>query len=120
MQVAVHGEVMVAISNANYAQPGGMLDTWAESVLRAGVKNAMVVALDEATKAHAESKGLPAFQMTLEVSCTWARVTAEIILNHLWRWFERIGVSPCTRSLICLDCHPNPIQTPNLIQLRLL
>ena len=27
-----------AISNANYAQPGGMLDTWAESVLRAGVK----------------------------------------------------------------------------------
>lgn len=69
MQVAVHGEVMVAISNANYAQPGGMLDTWAESVLRAGVKNAMVVALDEATKAHAESKGLPAFQMTLEVSC---------------------------------------------------
>ena len=64
----MHGEVMVAISNANYAQPGGMLDTWAESVLRAGVKNAMVVALDEATKAHAESKGLPAFQMTLEVS----------------------------------------------------
>lgn len=62
----MHGEVMVAISNANYAQPGGMLDTWAESVLRAGVKNAMVVALDEATKAHAESKGLPAFQMTLE------------------------------------------------------
>ena len=68
-QVAVHGEVMVAISNANYAQPGGMLDTWAESVLRAGVRNALVVALDEATKAHAESKGLPAFQMTLEVSC---------------------------------------------------
>jgi len=63
----VHGEVMVAISNANYAQPGGMLDTWAECVLRAGVKNALVVALDEPTKAHAETKGLPAFQMTLEV-----------------------------------------------------
>lgn len=68
VQVAKDNEVMVAISNANYAMPGGMLDTWMESVKRSNVSNAMVIALDKETKQHAESMGIPAHFMTLEVA----------------------------------------------------
>ena len=67
-QVAKNNEVMLAISNKNYAMPGGMLDTWMESVKRANVTNAMVVALDLETKKHAESMGIPAHFMTLQAS----------------------------------------------------
>ena len=59
---------MVAISNRNYAMPGGMLTTWMENLKRAGVKNAMVVALDAQTKTHAEAQGIVAHEMHLEVS----------------------------------------------------
>ena len=59
---------MVAISNRNYAMPGGMLTTWIENVKRAGVTNAMVVALDPHTKTSAESQGIVAHEMHLEVS----------------------------------------------------
>ncbi len=70
MQVAVNNEVFAAMSNANYARPGGMLDTWMEGVKRAGVKNAMVIALDAETRANAEAKGVPAHEMHIEVrSC---------------------------------------------------
>lgn len=68
LQVAINNEVMVAISNLNYAMPGGMLTTWAEGVKRAGVKNAMVVALDDQAKLMAEQQGLTGFQMQLEVN----------------------------------------------------
>lgn len=37
----------------------------------AGVKNAMVVALDDDTKKNAESFGLPAFRMDVKVICVW-------------------------------------------------
>ena len=67
-QVAKNNEVMLAISNKNYAMPGGMLDTWMESVKRANVTNAMIVALDSETKKHAESMGIPAHFMTLQAS----------------------------------------------------
>ncbi len=66
-QVAIDNEVMVAISNSNYAMPGGMLDTWMDGVKRANVTNAMVIALDRETKDHAESMGVPAHLMTLQV-----------------------------------------------------
>ena len=66
-QVAKDDEVMVAISNSNYAMPGGMLDAWMEAVRRANVSNAMVVALDKQTKEHAESMGMAAHYMTLQV-----------------------------------------------------
>ena len=66
-QVAIKNEVMVAISNLNYAMPGGMLTTWIEGIKRAGVKNAMVVALDDHTKRMAEEHGLTAHEMHLEV-----------------------------------------------------
>jgi len=68
LQVSINNEVMVAISNRNYAMPGGMLTTWMENVKRAGVNNAMVVALDAQTKTNAEAQGIVAHEMHLEVS----------------------------------------------------
>ena len=59
---------MVAISNKNYARPGGMLDSWMRTAKGAGVNNAVVVALDQETKAHAESQGFQAFLMNVTVS----------------------------------------------------
>ncbi|KAK9916012.1 hypothetical protein WJX75_007235 [Coccomyxa subellipsoidea] len=67
-KVAKDNEVMVAISNANYAQPGGMLDLWMAGVKRSNVTNALVIALDDATQQHAESLGCTAYQMKLQVS----------------------------------------------------
>lgn len=66
-KVAIHNEVLVAVSNKNYAWPGGMLSVWAENAKRAGVKNMMVVALDEDTKTNAEGFGLPAFRMDIAI-----------------------------------------------------
>ncbi len=60
------------MSNINYAQPGGMLDTWMEGVKRCGVKNAMVIALDAMTKANAEQFGVPSFEMHVQVRSVWA------------------------------------------------
>ena len=68
MQVAINNEVMIAISDRNYATPNGMLATWMENVKLAGVKNAMVVALDAQTKARVEAQGLAAHEMHLTVS----------------------------------------------------
>lgn len=68
MQVAVDNEVMIAISDSNYAVPNGMLTTWIENVKLAGVRNAMVVALDSQTKAMVEEQGLAAHEMHLAVS----------------------------------------------------
>lgn len=79
-QVAKDNEVMVAISNANYAQPGGMLDLWMAGVRRANVTNALVVALDDATQQHAESLGFTAYQMSLQVRhCSPLCLTAQRI-----------------------------------------
>lgn len=66
--MAINNEVMIAISDRNYAMPNGMLTTWIENVKLSGVKNAMVVALDAYTKAKAEEEGLPAHEMHLTVS----------------------------------------------------
>lgn len=66
-KVAINNEVIVAVSNKNYAWPGGMLELWATNVKRAGVKNAMVVALDDDTKTNAEGFGLPAFRMDVKI-----------------------------------------------------
>ena len=66
-QVAKNNEVMVAISNSNYAGKGNMLDTWMRNVKRAGVSNAMVVALDLPTQQHALSEGFASVVMTMQV-----------------------------------------------------
>lgn len=68
LQVAKNDEVLIAISNQNYARPGGMLDSWMRTAESVGLKNAMVVALDEATKAHAESQGMMSIIMDATVS----------------------------------------------------
>jgi hypothetical protein len=65
--VAINNEVMVAVSNINYARPGGMLDLWMKGTKEAGVKNAMVVALDDETKSNVEAFGLPAWRLDLEI-----------------------------------------------------
>lgn len=57
----------MAISNRNYAGPGNMLDIWIDNVKAAGVKNAMVVALDSFTKDHVLSKGFPVIEMHEQV-----------------------------------------------------
>lgn len=36
LQVAINNEVLVSVSNANYAWPGGMLQLWAENARKAG------------------------------------------------------------------------------------
>jgi len=62
------GEIMAAVSNGNLAYPGGMLELWIEQVLRTGVENFMVIALDEKARAFAEERGAPAFLMSMEIS----------------------------------------------------
>jgi arabinosyltransferase len=66
-KVAINNEVLVAVSNANYAWPGGMLELWMKSVKRAGVKNAIVVALDDDTKTNVEKFGFPAFRLDMTI-----------------------------------------------------
>ncbi len=57
----------MAVSNKNLAWPGGMLETWVTNVRRAGVPNAMIIALDDETKAAADKLGFPAFRMDVPV-----------------------------------------------------
>ena len=66
-KIAVDNEVLVAVSNINYAQKGGMLDLWMDGVKRAGVENALVVALDDQTKRNVEERGMHAFRMDMEI-----------------------------------------------------
>lgn len=66
-KVAINGEVMVAVSNINYATKGNMVDMWIEGVRRAGVKNAMVIALDDDTKKNVEEQGFPVFRMEVKI-----------------------------------------------------
>lgn len=79
------------MSNINYAMPGGMLDTWMENVQRAGVKNAMVIALDAQTKANAEAKGMTAHEMHIEV---WLYGAQAAVGRH------------CRPSAGCRSCSP--------------
>lgn len=74
----------MAISNRNYAGKGNMLDTWMRNVRRAGVTNAMVVALDEDTRKHAEGEGFASLVMTLQVRIrtTWGRTAPSPEAEH--------------------------------------
>jgi hypothetical protein len=65
--VAINDEVLVAVSNINYAKKGGMLDLWMDGVKRSGVKNAMVVALDKETKRNVEERGFKAFLFDMQI-----------------------------------------------------
>lgn len=65
--IAIDNEVMAAVSNQNYAFPGGMLSVWIENVRKSGVKNAMVIALDDATKRSVEELGFPVYRMDIKI-----------------------------------------------------
>ncbi|KAK9797806.1 hypothetical protein WJX73_009375 [Symbiochloris irregularis] len=67
-KIAVKNEVLVAISNKNYAGPHNMLGTWIENVQRVGVGNAMVVALDEQTKKSVIDAGMESILFTMKIS----------------------------------------------------
>ena len=66
-KIAINKEVLVAVSNRNYAWPGGLLELWMKSVQLSGVKNAMVVALDDDTKTNVEAFGFPAYRLDMEI-----------------------------------------------------
>ena len=65
--IAINNEVLVAISNENYAVPGGMLDLWVKGVKLAGIENAMVIALDNATKSNMDRIKMPSFRMDVAI-----------------------------------------------------
>lgn len=66
-KISTGDEILIAVSNINYAQKGGMLDLWIDGVKRAGVENALVVALDDETKRNVEERGIHAFRMDMEI-----------------------------------------------------
>lgn len=96
--MAINGEVLAAMSNINYAAPGGMLDTWMENVQRAGVRNAMVIALDAQTKANAEAKGVTAHEMHIEVGA--------------WTGRSSVDASHRRCSALCLAVDDSPAARP--------
>lgn len=67
VQVAVNNEVLLAVSNSNLAGPGGMLETWVANVRLAGMRNALVVALDDPTKEAMDRLSFPAHRMDVQV-----------------------------------------------------
>ncbi|GAB4813747.1 hypothetical protein N2152v2_000793 [Parachlorella kessleri] len=66
-RVAVNNEVVLAVSNKNLAWPGGMLESWVANVRRAGIRNALVLALDDETKAAMDKQAFPAFRMDVPI-----------------------------------------------------
>ena len=77
-QVAPDGEVLVAISNFNLVQWGGMLNTWIERVQKAGVKPWLVLAIDEPLHKYLDEKSIPNFLIKQEI----ARVQQGTGSNH--------------------------------------
>lgn len=68
LQVAINNEVIVALSNKNLANKDNMLNVWIDGVKRAGVKNALVMALDAETESFAKEKGIASFRVDKFVS----------------------------------------------------
>lgn len=66
-KISITNEVLVAVSNKNYAQPGGMLEVWIDGVTRAGIKNALIIALDDETKRNVQSRGVNVFRMDVKI-----------------------------------------------------
>ena len=98
-QVAIRNEVLVAISNRNYAGPGNMLATWMECVQRVGVTNAMVVALDADTKRHAESVGLHSVEFHEKVKPCLCHCRCLFPLRCKWGLCSRA----CGQHIVCGD-----------------
>ena len=62
-EVAINNEILVAVSNKNLAAPGFMLDMWIKSCQASGVKNYMVICLDDETERFVRSQNAPAYNM---------------------------------------------------------
>lgn len=69
--------------------------TWIENVKRAGVTNAMVVALDDATKTNVEQLGFPVFRMDIQV----AAYIGVGRLRAVWACRRLCSVSCCALHL---------------------
>jgi Nucleotide-diphospho-sugar transferase len=67
-KVAPGGEVMVAISNFDLIQHGGMLNTWIEQVQKAKVGPWMVLAIDEPLHHYLDERNLPNFLVKQEIA----------------------------------------------------
>mmetsp|Transcript_39767 Transcript_39767/g.88392 ORF Transcript_39767/g.88392 Transcript_39767/m.88392 type:complete len:376 (-) Transcript_39767:607-1734(-) len=65
-QVAPSKEVFLAVANKN-TMWDGMLKTFTDGIKRAGVKNHLILALDEETKKWCEDNGINAYLMSLQV-----------------------------------------------------
>ena len=77
-RVAVGGEVLAAVSDGRLAGPGGMLTTWATTVVRANVSNALVIALDDVAAAAASAAGVAAWRVDAPLPASQAAAGA----NH--------------------------------------
>lgn len=66
-RVAINKELIVGISNINIQD---MLETWFTSLKRLGVKNFLVVALDEATRIFCENHGVPVYRQEARIAAT--------------------------------------------------
>eukprot|EP00873_Tetraselmis_striata_P028570 jgi/Tetstr1/448834/TSEL_036060.t1 len=75
--VAPSKEVLIAISDYNLVREG-MLTTWVKCVQRAGVKNYLVVGLDEEIYKHLKGQGVPVFFKNRQI----AQVQAGTGNNH--------------------------------------
>uniref|UniRef100_A0A1D2ABV6 Nucleotide-diphospho-sugar transferase domain-containing protein n=2 Tax=Auxenochlorella protothecoides TaxID=3075 RepID=A0A1D2ABV6_AUXPR len=65
-KVAINNEVLVVMSDRRYAHNDTILDLCIQSINRVGVKNALVLALDNKTRDFAEGRGMAAFMMKLQ------------------------------------------------------
>jgi hypothetical protein len=71
-RVAPNHEVLVAISNINLMNWGGMLDLWIQQVQKAQVKSWMVLAIDEQLFEILRSRDVPVFLMEQEIASVQA------------------------------------------------
>jgi hypothetical protein len=67
-KVAPGGEVLVAISNFNLIQRGGMLNTWIEAVQKTHVKPWMVLAIDRPLNSYLNERKVPNFLIEQEIA----------------------------------------------------
>mmetsp|Transcript_4625 Transcript_4625/g.11207 ORF Transcript_4625/g.11207 Transcript_4625/m.11207 type:complete len:390 (-) Transcript_4625:521-1690(-) len=66
-KVSLNGELLVAVSNMALAGDGGMLETFVRSVQAAGIPNAMVVAIDDATVRQVSKWGMVVHKMSVQL-----------------------------------------------------
>lgn len=97
--------MLVAISNRNYAQPGSMLDSWMRTVKGAGVTNAIVVALDEDTKKHAEDNGFTSVIMNVKVMCFVGLIFRDIWPYRQEQHLNKKQACICSRKCLVPFCY---------------